>query len=162
MWQENRWNVIYEVRGANRGLTLNKKTYLINCSLRFWMQGTVTMQNDVKSSSSTSHEPSRLVTLNRERSLFNPRVVVGGGKIWLFHDKIYLLPLPPPALYDSPSPWWLMASQFSKVPLYGDNWSPHSSLGYHMISTHPSWSLTSLVHKRILCCSLEGRQDQKF
>ena len=136
MWHENRWNVIYEVRGANRGLTLNKKTYLINCSLRFWMQGTVTIQNDVKSSSSTSHEPSRLVTLNRERSLFNSRVVVGGGEIWLFHDKIYLLS-PPPG-YDSPSPWWLIDSQFSKVPLYGDNWSPHSSLGYHVISTHPT------------------------
>ena len=35
------------------------------------MQGKVTMQNDVKSSSSNSHEPSRLITLNRERSLFS-------------------------------------------------------------------------------------------
>ena len=134
MWHENRWSVIYEVRGANRGLTLSKKTYLINCSLRFWMQGTVTMQNDIKLSSSTSHEPSRLVTLNRERSLFSLRVAV--GEIWLFHDKIYLSP--PPPVYDSPSPWWLIGSQFSKVPLYGDNWSPHSSLGYHVISTHPT------------------------
>ena len=45
------------------------------------MQETVTMQNDVKSSSSTSHEPSRLVTLNRERSLFSPRVVVWGNLV---------------------------------------------------------------------------------
>ena len=147
MWHENRWNVIYEVRGANRGLTLNKKIYSINCSLHFWMQGTVTMQNDVKSSSSTSHEPSRLVTLNRERSLFNPRVVVGGGKFGCFTIKFTCcppLPPPPSALYDSPSPWWLMVSQFSKVPLYGDNWSPHSSLGYHVISTRPTPPLVVL------------------
>ena len=103
MWYENWWNVIYEVRGANRGLTLNKKIYSINCSLHFWMQGTVTMRNDVKSSSSTSHEPSRLVTLNREGSLFSPR---GWGENLVISPD-FLSPLSPPSgslWFPPPSP----------------------------------------------------------
>ena len=81
------------------------------------MQGTVTSQNDVKSSPSTSHEPSRLVTLNREWSLFSPGWGKGGS---LVLSRLNLPDFPSRALYysyDSP-PWRLINNQFSKVPVY--------------------------------------------
>ena len=88
------------------------------------MQVTVTLQNEVKSSSPTSHEPSRLVILFRNGHYLAPGWGWGGG-IWLFHDNTYPLSPPPPhpkALYHSydslpPSPWRLIGDQFSEVPL---------------------------------------------
>ena len=71
------------------------------------MQVTVTLQNDVKSSSPTSHEPSRLVILFRNGHYLAPGWGWGGG-IWLFHDNTYPSPPHPKALYysyDSPPPF---------------------------------------------------------
>ena len=87
------------------------------------MQVTVTLQNDVKSSSPTSHEPSRLVTLFRKRSLFSPRVGVGvgWGNLVVFMITLSLSPPHPKALYYScdspPFPLAVNWRSISEVPL---------------------------------------------
>ena len=45
----------------------------------------------------------------------------GGGKIWLFHDKIYLIFFPPQALYDSKGEKnFIGQDSYYKIQIYSD------------------------------------------